>query len=152
MEKLLKYSKNSRLMNISISFGDEDFHFNLYEELIVDEDKINKEIREQASGYAFLAMLHKKLIRVAKDKKAEMEKTYAKKYVQYKSTIDPDTNRLYPKETAKEMATKSKAYNEVILEYNQAEENAGILEACVRSFEQRKDLIQTLSANIRKTG
>lgn len=152
MERLNKYAKKSALMDVSISYGEEEFHFNLFRELVVDEDKINKEIQEQSSAYAFLAMLHKKLIRVTKDKKAEMEKAYAKAYVTNKSTIDPDTNRLYPKETAKEMAIKDKKFQKTIEAYHQAEENSNILDACVKSFEQRKDLIQTLSANIRKTG
>lgn len=150
MKKIKKYAKTSNLMNVSITFGGESFKFNLFEELVVSEDKINEEIQDQASSYAYLAMLHTKLKRVAKDKKVEMEKFYAKKFVMYKTTIDDETNRPYPKDLAKEMAIKNSAYQETIQEYHQAEENAGVLEACVKSFEQRKDLIQTLSANIRK--
>ena len=150
MKKVRKYAKTSDLMNVKITFKAESFHFNLFEELRIDEDTINKEIQEQPSAYAFLAMLHVKLIRVAKDKKAEMEKAYAKRYTHYKGTIDEDTNRPYPKEYAKEMAVKSNSFNEAIQVYHQAEENAGVIGACVKSFEQRKDLIQTLSANLRK--
>lgn len=150
MKKIRKYASTSDLMKVKIIFKSESIKFNLFEELVVDEETINKEIQEQPSSYAFLAMLHVKLIRVAKDKKAEMEKEYAKKYTKFKSTIDEETNRLYPKEYAKEMAIKSDSFNEAIQVYHQAEENAGIIGACVKSFEQRKDLIQTLSANLRK--
>ena len=150
MAKLQKYAETSTLLEINISFGEESFHFNLFKELIISEEKINEEAIEQASSYAFLSMLHTKVLRVAKDKKAEMEKIYAKKYVNYKTTIDPDTKRPYPKETAKEMATKNPTYQEAIRVYHQAEEEASILWSCVKAFEQRKDLIQTLSANLRK--
>jgi len=151
MRKLRKYASSSSLMDIKITYGNETFEFNLFEELVVDENRINREIQEQPSSYAFLAMLHKKLFRISKDKKMEMEKAYARAYMKAKSQIDSDTNRLYPKESAKEMATKSPNYHLAIRYYHQAEEDWGVIDACVKSFEQRKDLIQTLSANIRKT-
>jgi len=151
MKRIKKYASTSSLMDVKITYGEETFEFNLFEELVVNENKINQEIKEQPSSFAFLAMLHKKLLRVSKDKKAEMEKAYARAYMQYKTKIDPETQRLYPKESAKELATKSPIYQQAIKKYHQAEEDWGVMDACVRGFEQRKDLIQTLSANIRKT-
>lgn len=151
MKKVKRYAEKSRLMDVSISYGDEDFHFNLFAELVIDENTINNELMVQPSSYAFLSMLHKKVLRIAKDKKAETEKIYANKYVLYKKQIDTDTNRQNPKETAKELAIRSKDYQNSLQEYHKAEEDAGIIEVCVKAFEQRKDLIQTLSANIRKS-
>ena len=150
MGRIAKYAETSSLMNINITYGEETFYFNLFAETTVDENKINHEAKVQPSAYGFIAMLHKKLIRVAKDKKAEMEKTFSKLYIQYKKQIDEETKRPYPKETAHHMATKHFSYHQKIKEYHQAEENAGIIEACVKSFEQRSYLIQTISANVRK--
>jgi len=150
MKRLEKYAQVSDLMNISIRYGNEKFHFNLFEETKIDENKINYEIKIQPSIYGFLGMLHKKLFRIAKDKKVEMEKIYAKLYVRFKKQIDPETQRLYPKETAQYRATKNSEYQNKIKEYHDAEEKANIIEICTKSFEQRSNLIQTLSANIRK--
>jgi len=151
MKRIKEYASSSSLMDVKISYGSETFEFNLFKELVVDENKINQEIKDQPSAYAFLSMLHKKLFRISKDKKAQMEKSYARAYMKYKSQLDPDTNRLYSKESAKEMATKNPEFNMAIKIYHQAEENYGIIDSCVKSFEQRASLIQTLSANIRKT-
>jgi len=151
MKRIKQYASSSSLMDVKITYGDETFSFNLFEELVVNENKINQEIKEQPSAFAFLAMLHKKLLRISKDKKAEMEKAYARMYMQYKKKIDPETQRQYPKESAKEMATKSPIYQSAIKAYHQAEENWGVIDSCVKGFEQRASLIQTLSANIRKT-
>lgn len=150
MGSIKKYAEKSTLMNINISYGDESFSFNLNRELIISEDKINHELKVQPSSFAFISMLHKKLLRVAKDKKAEMDKTFAIVYTNHKSKIDPDTKRPYPKESANYMATKSVRYQNAIKEYHEAEYNANIIETCVKGFEQRAFLIQTISANLRK--
>ena len=63
MKNLKKYSNSSSLMNIKIKYGEEIFKFNLKEELEINEDKINSELKEQPSIYGFLTLLHKKLMR-----------------------------------------------------------------------------------------
>jgi len=149
--QLIKYSFGSELMNITVKYGEEDFSFNLYAETTVDENTINREIQEQPSAYAFLGMLHKKLIRKAVDKKREMEKTYSDVYIKAKERIDENTGRPTAQELAKEKANASTRYQKAIMIYHDAQHEADIIEVCVRSFEQRQSLIQTLSANIRKT-
>jgi len=148
--KLIEYSTNSAIMNIDIHYGSENFKFNLNEEIKVDENKINQEIKNQPSSYAFLSMLHVKLIRHAQDKKKEMEKMYAKLYVKYKNQIDPKTNRPTNDSLAKEKVINSIRFYELVDEYNRIQFEANVIEVCVKSFEQRYSLIQTLSANIRK--
>ena len=46
MSKRLKIlAKNSSLTNISIQYGKEKIKFNLYEELIVNESRINEKLK-----------------------------------------------------------------------------------------------------------
>lgn len=149
--RLIQYSGESDLMNISIIHGDETFKFNLNEEVIVNENRINKEIKEQPSAYAFLGMLHKKLIRKAKDKERTMKKTYAIMFIKFKEEIDDQTNRPTANDLAKEKVIASFPYQKSVKEYIRVQHESDILEVCVLSFEQRASLIQTLSANIRKT-
>ena len=148
--QIIKYAFSSELMNVKVKYGDEDFSFNLYAEVIVDENTINREIQDQPSAYAFLLMLHKKLIRTSQDKKREMEKTYSEMYIRFKEKIDDLTGRPTANELAKEKATNSSKYQRTIMEYHEAQHQSDVVEVCVRSFEQRYSLIQTLSANIRK--
>lgn len=151
MDKLKRYAAESRLMNIRIRYGEDVYSFNLYKELIVDENKINNEIKDQPSGYAFLGMLHKKLIRKAKDRERELEKIYAQLFVNCKKKIDPSTGKLYSNDVVKEMVILDSQYGEALKIFLKAQDDRDDIETCVRSFEERKDLIQTLSANIRKT-
>ena len=148
---LLKHAFNSELMNVIVKYGDETISFNLFAETIIDENIINREIHEQPSVYGFLGMLHKKLIRVELDLKRQMEKIYASMYIRHKELIDENTNRPTADQLAKEKATVSAKYQNAIKRYHNAKHESEIIEVCVRTFEQRQALIQTLSANIRKT-
>lgn len=149
--RLIKYAWNSKIMEISISYGDDKFSFNLNSEILVDENRINEEIKEQPSAYSFLGMLHVKLERIKDDRKKEMEKAYSSTYIKYKSQINEQTQRPFSDDLAKEKAINSVKYQKAVLSYNKAKEDAGIIGHCVKAFEQRYALIQTLSANIRKT-
>ena len=149
--KLAQYAWSSDLMNIKVIHGEEEFSFNLNSEVVIDENRINAEIMDQPSAYAFLGLLHKKLIRVTLDKKREMEKTYSSKYIEYKGMTEESTGRPTANELAKEKAIASGTYQRSIKDYHRAKHEMEILETCVSSFEQRTSLIQTLSANIRKT-
>ncbi len=148
--KIKKYSMKSKLMDVRISYGGEKFKFNLFEELVINEDKINSELQEQPSYYGFLLLLHKKLIRVHEDKKVEADKAWAKAFTDFKAEIDQNTHRPHSKEVAKELANQDEIYLKAISNYFKAKENSGIIESCVRAFEQRGHLIQSISANKRK--
>lgn len=150
MGKLRRYAKVSEIMVVNVTFGSEQFIINLYEELVVDENTINKEIKEQPNHYAFLGMLYKKLIRLAADTEKEMEKKFSEVYVKYKEKINDNTGRVYDKEYAQHIANASPKYQELRTKFLKLKADAGDVDVCVKAFEQRKDLIQTLSANIRK--
>lgn len=151
MKKLNKFALESKLMDIKISYGDESFNFNLFKELVIDENKIDSEIKEQPSAYAFLAMLHKKLIRRLKDKEKEAEKKYWVLFLMYKSQVDETSGKPCSNDVAEGKARKNIEYNQKLQDYYDAELDCNIIETCVKSFEQRYSLIQTLSANIRKS-
>jgi hypothetical protein len=149
--KLGQYAWESKLMEIFVKYGEEEYSFNLNEELQVNENRINQEIKDQPSAHAFIGMLHKKLIRIQADKKKEMEKIYAVMFIKFKKLTDDGTGRPTANDLAKEKAIASERYQTSIEVFHQAKEEAESIEVCVRGFEERKDLIQTLSANIRKT-
>lgn len=151
MSRLQKYAQKSDLMNISIILDSgERFKFNLFEELQISEDRLNYEAMDQPSSYAFLGMLHNKLISVVEDRKMAMDKAWSAAYVAAKQDTNPDTGRPYSDDMAKAMASVSKEYLDSYSEYLQSKFKASILGTCVNSFEHRVSLIQTISANNRK--
>ena len=137
-------------MDVSIKFGKEKIRFNLYEELIVNETRINDELKDQPTYYGFLAMLSVKLKRVMDDKKAQLEKIKAELFVKFKSGIDKSTGRAYSNDLAESLVLQEESYTEALNDYLKAEEDYGLIQACVNSFTQRSHLLQSLSANTRK--
>ncbi len=150
MSKLQKYAIKSQVMEVYIELGDEVFKFNLNEELQISEERINQETLNQASSYAFLSMVHKKLIKAARDAEMEAKKTRAQQYLNWKQDINPDTDKPYNDEQCSSHAEVSQKYQTALKRWTEIQEKCNVIETCVKSFEMRKDLIQTLSANIRR--
>lgn len=143
MSKLIKYAETSSIMEIKIKYNDQIFAFNLDKELRVSETNVAIHIKTQTRGYAFLAMLHKKLmIKVRDEQKALNRYKYGRL-----AEIKPKFSTL--KEAEANMSSDKKLLqleNDLL----HLEEARDTIEVAVRAFEMRKDLIQTLSANIRK--
>lgn len=150
MKKLEKYINKSPLMYIRIRYGTEIFKFNLYEELIINENKINTELKEQPSYYGFVGMLLIKLQRSKDDIEAELNNTEARLYIKYKTEINSNTNRENPKDLAEALVINHKDYQDTLLKFHKLKESVGIIKQCLLAFEQRSNLLQSLSANRRK--
>jgi len=150
MGRINKYASRSKLMDIHVQLGDEVFRFNLYEELAISEARVNTELLDQASSYAFLGMLHKKLLRAAKDKELEVVKIYNEGYIRFKKEINEETGKPINDDLAKAKAATTSEYKLACTLAADIQEKTNLIKVCVDAFEQRKDLIQTISANLRK--
>ena len=71
-------------------------------------------------------------------------------YIECKSDIDSNTNRPYSNDVAKERAILNVKYQKLLKSYNDITDKVHTLSVCVKSFEQKAFLIQTISANLRK--
>jgi hypothetical protein len=149
MSKIQRYAKKAQLMEVSVKLGEESFSFNLFEELTITEARINAELFIQPNSYAFVGMLYKRLLAVIDDRKLEATKARATSYLWWKGERN-DFDKPYSDDYCQAQADIDKDYLEKLVALNEAKEKAGILEICVRAFEERKDLIQTISANNRK--
>jgi hypothetical protein len=150
MSKLNKLAEGSSLMKINLKIDKELIDFNLFEELAINKDKINTEIKGQPSAYGFLGMVHKRLIKVYEEKELERKKFYAKLYIKFKAEKDSSTGRPNSKEAAEALIESNLVYLDKVREVIEAKYKTGRLEVCVKSFEQRANLIQTIAANLRK--
>ncbi len=150
MRKLVKHARTSGLMNIEIKWQGELIKYNLHEEMVIDPDKITHEALMQPSAYAFLAMLHKKLARHVAQLETEMKREYSRAYIKYKGMNNPKTNRPYSDDLCKEKANISRDYKKAEDTFIEARGQESLIYACVRAFEGRQQMIQTISANTRK--
>jgi hypothetical protein len=150
MNKLKKYITSSPLLNIKIKYKSEIFRFNLYDELVINEDKINTEIKEQPSYYGFIGLLLVKLQRQKDDVEAELNKVNAKLFIKYKTGINSSTNRENSKDLAEALVKDDRTYQDQLTRFNKIKESVGIIQQCLKAFDQRSHLLQSLSANRRR--
>lgn len=149
-KKLIYYTEKSKIMDIHVRYGEDVFDFNLTEELKVIEEGINEEAKQHPTTYGFLNMLYKRMSIRAKDLEKKAENTYNRLFIKYKTSIDENTNKPYPNEMAKAKALTHLKYIKAYENYSKVKASVEILQAAVESFTARKDIIQTLSANLRK--
>ena len=149
-KKILVLAKETNLMDISIKYGEETFRFNLYDELKVDEENLTAGLKTQPTKYAFLTTLRAKLTRVCSNLEREAKRAYAEAYQELKSGNNPTTSRAYTNEDARTAAETSPRYLKVLSKLSKAQEDRDVIDGAVRAIEQRKDVLQTISANRRK--
>jgi hypothetical protein len=151
MGNLIKYANKSKLMNLFIRYGDEKFKFNLFEEAQINEDIIQRELKDQPSAYGFLGVLHAKIKKKEADVETSCKRKYAELYVMYKDQINKITGRPNADDLCREKVLIHPAYIKLEDELNAIREKTNLLAVCVKTFDQRSSLIQTISANNRKT-
>lgn len=149
MKKLKDISKTSKVNEIRIKYDGEIFKFNLGEELSINTTKINTELKEQPSYYGFLLLLRNRLLTQKEDLERQADKRYAHIYLKTAEKINPKTNRPYSDKAAIQTAIEDEQYNIARTKFIQAKQNYNDINSCVISFEQRAQLIQSLSANLR---
>jgi len=151
MRKLNKIASESELTTINITHPQlGKIRFNLFDELIINEQVVNRELSEQPTAYAYLGILHKKLNRMVKSQEMEVEKIYSKVFLESKETLNPLTNRVHSQDTIKEMVKSNAKYRSAIKKLHDLEYDKDLIYVCLNSFEQRASMIQSISANNRK--
>lgn len=148
MSRLIKNHQGLSFLSINITYGKEKISFNLLNELRVSEESINTELKLQPSKYGFCLLLHKKLLTQYELLCKQRKKLWGKLFYEAKETKGAN-GRLMSDDLAKAYVEKHKRYIEVTEACIKAKDDADTIYACIKSFEQRKDVIQTLSSNLR---
>ena len=134
---------------IRIQYGKENITFSLLRELRLSEDIINEELKGQASKYGFCMLLHSKLKTRFEELKVEKNKIFGRLYFQAKERKSQATGRPFTEDMAKAWVEKHPKYIKACLACIKAKDNADAIYSCIKSFEQRKDLAQSISSNLR---
>lgn len=142
MSRLTDYASKAPFMNVAIEIDGQTYKFNLDIQLKIHETKLTTELKEQPRAYAFLCMLRNKIIQQAKKKEKQLERKKNNLFIEWKAKTDKVTE-----------ATKNAATDKEVLkledELDTIKNLRSVLDICVNGFEQRKDLLQTLSSNLR---
>lgn len=143
MSKLTEYSAKASFMNVSLEIDGKPYSFNLDIQLKIEETRLVSILKEQPRAYAFLCMLRNKVKIEIKKKAKELERKRAGLYNTLAKDMDKVTdinNKLKSNKNLRGMQDRIDDLDEV----------KSVLDIAVDSFNQRKDILQTLSANLRK--
>lgn len=149
MNPISKY-KGSSINIISIRYEKEDININLARAAKISEQSMEAEIKGQPSYYFFLFSLHKKLLTKFELLKLQRKSTYGRLYAMAKDRKSSSTGRYLSEAAVKAWVESHKKYLKASENCIRVRDQADQVLGAVRAFEQRKDLMQSLSANLRK--
>jgi len=142
--KLKEYVKDKEIAEIAITYGKETFAFNLFDELIISEAKLQDALESQPSYYAFLGMLSNNLRRKKEDLELEKDKLFSKKYLQLKESLNPMTSMPYSDEYIRSKLMKNLDFVTLREQVTKINYDINRLQTCLTAFQQRSELIKSL--------
>lgn len=147
MGLIAKY-KGSTIFTINIKYGKEKINFNLAKELKFTPEAINGDLKTQPTKYGFCLLLHKSLLTEFEKAKADRKRIWGKLY--FKAKEQKSNGRPYSDELCKAYVEKHPNYIKASTRCIEVKDWADKMFSCIRAFEQRKDLMQTISSNMRQ--
>ena len=149
-KKLSLLARKTSLLDIKLKVKGETIRFNLFEELAINTKRLNEELIDQPTHYAYLSVLMIELKKKKDALEAELQKLKDSIFIDYKEDIDPQTGRAYSNDLAEAYISQDEDYQEKLKEFKTAEDEFLLIKASVDSFSQRNDIIRSLSANVRQ--
>lgn len=112
-------------------------------ELSVSSD-LNDEFRKQPGLFAYWAFQQARAEDQVRKAEEQSDLMFSMLYAKYR-----DSNPGAKENDCKSFIRRSKRYKEIIARLNKAKHDRDILKAAVRAFEQRRDMLIQLGANLR---
>lgn len=117
----------------------------IIKELSINENIINSQLKESPSSYAFLCMIRNKYIKERDKLEREKDIAYSEAWMYYKNSDSKMNN-----DTANHKANTNKKYISLYERWKKVSNKADNLISICKAFENRENILRTLSANIRK--
>lgn len=149
MGSLIKQAKISSLNNITIVMGDEEIRFNLYKELGIHDDSLDDDLISNSRIFGYLSLVYNQLLEKQKLLELEHDQYKGSLYEKESQAINPATGRGYNKDVIELNMSRDLTYSKQEKTIIKLKTQVANIKACIEAFEQRKDLLQTASANRR---
>jgi len=141
-------AKLDSLPQVKIKVSEREYLLD-YGELEIARETIDENMIEQASLYAYYAVLESMLKEVVGDKKLELEIMVARLFAEYKGK-DLKAGGKGTDRSADSQVRQDEKYIAAVLAFNEAEKNHGIFKAIAKAFEHRREMLINLGAKFRK--
>ena len=118
-------------------------------ELLISEDTINEDLKDQPSYFAWYAVLHEKVIEEASKLKMALELLEAGLADEIRKAAALAGEKKPTEKYISEQILLNLAYQEAQLNLISTQKNLGVLKSVKEAFNHRKDMLITLASNMR---
>lgn len=157
MPSLDTYSEKSSLMkaNIKVQHGDKvkTYKIDLTNAMDLNENMVNHHIRKYPKYYSFLLMLYHRINKHFEEFEQDLKRLRSEKHIYYKSKKGPYYIKegKYPSEDiVKSYIELDESYISLSNKLLSIRHERDKIDRILKAYETRKDLLQSLSANIRR--
>lgn len=130
---------------ISIRYQGKIYTINISEELSINENILNTQLKNHPSNYAFLCLIRDKYIRKRDRLEKEKDIAYSKAWLFYKESDSRLNN-----DTVSHKALTNNKYITLEKQFLKISDKANRLISICKAYEVRERILQTLAANLRK--
>lgn len=130
---------------LKVKFQGKVLDINLNKELSINENLIDSQLKDSPSSYYILCSLRDKYIKQRNSLAREKEAAYSQLWIYYK-----DSNERWNNDYVTNKVLSSKKYGSICERYIKAEAKANQFISLCRAYENRDNIMRTISANLRK--
>lgn len=138
-------------LEIKVRAGKKLRSLDLAKELDINEVDINEQMMTQPRMFAWVAVLSKLAADTKRRKKAGLKVAYAERDKHWRIYREDHNLKVTDKVIDADIL-RDKVYQAAQGELHDAEFNADVLDVAVQAFDQRKDMLISVGANIRAEG
>lgn len=139
------------VVEITVKMGSKEYNFNLHEQLDINKDDIDRELTEQPGKFAWFGVLAEMAYNKSLRKEDAIEVAEAE--------ADRKIRRRYakkgekpPEKQIEKMIRRDEKVRMAKREFFDAKRDASVLFVAKKAFEQRKDMLASVTVNLRKQG
>lgn len=138
--------KDIREHLLEINAGGKNEIINISDELSISESKLNDQLMNSPSNYDYLCKLKDEACRKRDNLEREKDAVFSEVWLFYKESNSKMTNDM-----ATHKATSNQKYQSYLKKYIKADYLANQMISICKAYESRERVLQTLSANLRKS-
>lgn len=136
---------SQKINKLKIHFQGKVFEIDVEKELSINENIINSQLKSSPSSYAFLCMVRNYYIKKRDKLEREKDMAYSEAWLYYK-----DSDSKMNNDTANHKANTNKKYISLYNKWKIIANKADDLISLCKAYENRENILRTISANIRK--
>ena len=137
--------KNIKVKPIKVKFQGKVIKIDIQEELSINENLMNSQLKDSPSSYYILCSIRDKYIKERDALAREKEDTYATQWVYFK-----DSNERWNNDYVSNKVLSSKKYRSVCERYLEAAAKASEFISICAAYQSRENILRSLNANVRK--